>query len=133
MLRRPPRSTLFPYTTLFRSVAELRPDVVVPEVGSETIRTVAHLVARRAGVTSFFLFSPIFPRPLRLYRDTYDGPIVAPEEVRALSADERAEIAEFAERYIGRDKPTLAHRKARVTPGKLRDFARHNLVKLTVD
>src|SRR5690348_17573971 len=25
MLRRPPRSTLFPYTTLFRSVAALRP------------------------------------------------------------------------------------------------------------
>src|SRR5438876_8415209 len=26
MIRRPPRSTLFPYTTLFRSVLELRPD-----------------------------------------------------------------------------------------------------------
>src|SRR3989442_5635960 len=26
MIRRPPRSTLFPYTTLFRSVGELRPD-----------------------------------------------------------------------------------------------------------
>src|SRR2546426_8417934 len=25
MIRRPPRSTLFPYTTLFRSVARLRP------------------------------------------------------------------------------------------------------------
>src|SRR2546422_5884024 len=26
MIRRPPRSTLFPYTTLFRSAAERRPD-----------------------------------------------------------------------------------------------------------
>src|SRR2546429_3762173 len=26
MIRRPPRSTLFPYTTLFRSVAERKPD-----------------------------------------------------------------------------------------------------------
>src|SRR5258708_15041426 len=26
MIRRPPRSTLFPYTTLFRSTAECRPD-----------------------------------------------------------------------------------------------------------
>src|SRR2546429_834837 len=26
MIRRPPRSTLFPYTTLFRSVARLAPD-----------------------------------------------------------------------------------------------------------
>src|SRR5258706_1858501 len=27
MIRRPPRSTLFPYTTLFRSAVRLRPDV----------------------------------------------------------------------------------------------------------
>src|SRR2546430_8675586 len=27
MIRRPPRSTLFPYTTLFRSVAKATPDV----------------------------------------------------------------------------------------------------------
>src|SRR3712207_7226529 len=27
MIRRPPRSTLFPYTTLFRSYAKLSPDV----------------------------------------------------------------------------------------------------------
>src|SRR5205809_1813622 len=34
MIRRPPRSTLFPYTTLFRSLANLRktPDEVVQEV-----------------------------------------------------------------------------------------------------
>src|SRR3712207_8696729 len=29
MIRRPPRSTLFPYTTLFRSQPELRPAAVV--------------------------------------------------------------------------------------------------------
>src|SRR5260370_2809233 len=29
MIRRPPRSTLFPYTTLFRSEAERRVDVVI--------------------------------------------------------------------------------------------------------
>src|SRR2546422_5212964 len=32
MIRRPPRSTLFPYTTLFRSVSD-RPDVVLGEGG----------------------------------------------------------------------------------------------------
>src|SRR3712207_7667463 len=31
MIRRPPRSTLFPYTTLFRSLPRLRP----PEAGGE--------------------------------------------------------------------------------------------------
>src|SRR5256885_12584355 len=29
MIRRPPRSTLFPYTTLFRSWPQIKPDVVV--------------------------------------------------------------------------------------------------------
>src|SRR5256886_17512414 len=32
MIRRPPRSTLFPYTTLFRSYSELRADIPWPEV-----------------------------------------------------------------------------------------------------
>src|SRR3989449_9143214 len=36
MIRRPPRSTLFPYTTLFRSVLELR--VRLPEVVEEPAR-----------------------------------------------------------------------------------------------
>src|SRR5687768_17752759 len=29
MIRRPPRSTLFPYTTLFRSITDLRPQLLV--------------------------------------------------------------------------------------------------------
>src|SRR2546422_5632835 len=33
MIRRPPRSTLFPYTTLFRSI------IVVPTKGKRTLRT----------------------------------------------------------------------------------------------
>src|SRR3712207_7391831 len=32
MIRRPPRSTLFPYTTLFRSVGAGREEVCVPEL-----------------------------------------------------------------------------------------------------
>src|SRR5260370_32662451 len=35
MIRRPPRSTLFPYTTLFRSVADLTLQTVAPAVASE--------------------------------------------------------------------------------------------------
>src|SRR2546427_6992309 len=33
MIRRPPRSTLFPYTTLFRSLLEVLADVVVNDLG----------------------------------------------------------------------------------------------------
>src|SRR5258707_11367681 len=35
MIRRPPRSTLFPYTTLFRSQAGLQPDVAVAHLAFE--------------------------------------------------------------------------------------------------
>jgi len=39
MIRRPPRSTLFPYTTLFRSVEKLTADRPVPEFGpGDTLR-----------------------------------------------------------------------------------------------
>src|SRR2546427_1605409 len=38
MIRRPPRSTLFPYTTLFRSAPQGEPDEIPPG----TVRTVRH-------------------------------------------------------------------------------------------
>ncbi|MDA0164758.1 hypothetical protein OM076_31105 [Solirubrobacter ginsenosidimutans] len=113
--------------------AELEPDVVVPEVGSETMRTAAHLIAARRGATTLFLFYTIFPRPLRLYQDSYHRPIVAPEDVRALDDDERAEVEGFVRTYIDRDKPTLPHRRARITPAKLRDWVRHLRVQRSVD
>src|SRR2546426_3690474 len=41
MIRRPPRSTLFPYTTLFRSVADLEDTVAVGRVrGDDRVRRV---------------------------------------------------------------------------------------------
>src|SRR3712207_9594052 len=48
MIRRPPRSTLFPYTTLFRS-----PDPIVLDKRSETQRVVQHIrdEAHRFGIT----------------------------------------------------------------------------------
>src|SRR3712207_7486645 len=57
MIRRPPRSTLFPYTTLFRSRARVRVPVVVvlphghqgdpgPQPGEETVVLVAAPVVR---------------------------------------------------------------------------------------
>src|SRR5256885_12986520 len=44
MIRRPPRSTLFPYTTLFRSLADLPLHVVgrSPELFRELLHRVAH-------------------------------------------------------------------------------------------
>src|SRR2546430_12477546 len=49
MIRRPPRSTLFPYTTLFRSLAARRHDEVVP-AGREPQREARVAAAARVVV-----------------------------------------------------------------------------------
>src|SRR3989454_3145469 len=49
MIRRPPRSTLFPYTTLFRSRVQVREDqgrVVHADIGLLEIRSVVFVVIR---------------------------------------------------------------------------------------
>src|SRR5690349_22991991 len=46
MIRRPPRSTLFPYTTLFRSAARVRADLGVPD-GTALLLTVARLAPQK--------------------------------------------------------------------------------------
>ncbi|MBA3327464.1 MAG: hypothetical protein H0T43_04090 [Solirubrobacterales bacterium] len=108
--------------------ADVDPDVLVPEVGSETIRTVAQLVSSTGRSDSVLLFYTIFPHPLRIFVNTVSAPIVAPEEVRALDDGERREAEEFIAAYQRRDTPTLPHRRATVTAAKLRDFARHVVV-----
>src|SRR5258708_20834173 len=50
MIRRPPRSTLFPYTTLFRSRIALHPRDVVLEFQERAERIAHHLRGQRAGV-----------------------------------------------------------------------------------
>src|SRR5256885_7379836 len=52
MIRRPPRSTLFPYTTLFRSVGEAPRRVVVRRAGVVRMQEVGHLPADRGGARS---------------------------------------------------------------------------------
>src|SRR3712207_8068793 len=49
MIRRPPRSTLFPYTTLFRSVAQLLDQVHVGPGGIRGVRDDHHLLAPGRG------------------------------------------------------------------------------------
>src|SRR2546430_4342806 len=50
MIRRPPRSTLFPYTTLFRSIPATTP--VVPQISPNQRQTVASAPARTQYTTS---------------------------------------------------------------------------------
>jgi hypothetical protein len=104
---------------------EFAPDVLVPEVGSETMRTAAHVIARERRITTLFMFFTIFPNPLRLYVDEPHAPIVGQEQVRAISDEERAQVEAFIAEYVARDRPTLPHRRPRITGRTLRDFARH--------
>src|SRR3989454_9231027 len=69
MIRRPPRSTLFPYTTLFRSL-EARPQVaVLGDVADELFRE--ELLARR-GVEQPHLLAQVVGQLLGLDRDRLD-------------------------------------------------------------
>jgi hypothetical protein len=125
--------TVRTFRAVERAFDELRPDVVVPEVGSETMRTAAHLVALDRDVKVFFLFFTIFPNPLMLYVDRFDGQIVDPEQLRDLDAGERREVEEWTARFTSAGKPILTHRVARVTTPKLGDFARHVAVKAVAE
>src|SRR3712207_7057524 len=53
MIRRPPRSTLFPYTTLFRSLAAMPDLVAAPDIAFVSQRT--RRSVREVGATHFAL------------------------------------------------------------------------------
>src|SRR3712207_8550799 len=62
MIRRPPRSTLFPYTTLFRSPAFV--DHVIAafhEAGGRAERAAGHIVEGRAGLDHRLLADDALP------------------------------------------------------------------------
>lgn len=111
----------------------LEPEVIVPEVGTESIRTVSHLVGSARGGTTLFLMYTIFDEPLRLYADTMDAPIVAQEELRPLEEEEEAELDDFIRRYTERDRPIREYRQAPVNLGRLRLIARHFAVRALWD
>src|SRR3712207_7381254 len=52
MIRRPPRSTLFPYTTLFRSIVPLTPSIEARSELSAVARTATPVRLRRKNTAS---------------------------------------------------------------------------------
>src|SRR4051794_14638356 len=119
------------FLALEQIVGEWDPQFVVPEVGRETLREAAYIVAKGHGARVFFLLNSIFPNPLRLTVDSYHAPLVPADEVRPLSDGERAQTESFIRDFVGRGKPILPHRRVAVTARKLRDFARHVYVSRT--
>jgi hypothetical protein len=125
--------TIRQFLAVERLFDRVRPELVVPEVGNESMRTVAHLVGMDRGATVLFLLYTMFDRPLRLYANTMDAPIVPHEELRPLSAEEDAELDDFVARYKKRDRPIREHRRAAVNPSRARAAVRHFAVRLLWD
>jgi hypothetical protein len=111
------------FVAVERILDDVQPDVIVPEVGRETIRVAAHLAGLERGIPVLFLFYTIFPRPLRLYVDTMHAPIVPPEALRPLTPDEEAELDAFRREFTSRAEPIRAHRTMALDPRRLASFA----------
>src|SRR3712207_9553106 len=95
MIRRPPRSTLFPYTTLFRSLEDLRERRLVPGYGLPAPQAhvvLAPLHPAREGEGAQTRVDPA-PR-----RDGGDGLGVRPVEAQALSRRSEEHTSELQSR-----------------------------------
>src|SRR3989454_10594785 len=102
MIRRPPRSTLFPYTTLFRSVGHPTP----------SIDRVQEVVARRWGVT---------PEGLRSKARTKT--LTVPRQVAMYLARDMLgmQLVEIGQAFGGRDHSTVIHSVDKVERQMMRD------------
>ena len=119
------RRTVAHFRALERIFDDVRPDVLVPEVGNETIRVASHLIGLARGIPVLFLLYTIFPNPLRLYVDTLHAPIVAQDEVRELEPEEREEVETFRRDFLARAEPIREHRRVPIEPRRVRVFADH--------
>src|SRR2546426_6306280 len=68
MIRRPPRSTLFPYTTLFRSN-----DVMTTEDGKYGVFSREGASNRKNGIVVFDASDACHPKPVAEYTETVSG------------------------------------------------------------
>lgn len=121
------------FLALERIFDEVSPEIVVPEVGRETLLHASHLIGLQRGAAVLWQLHSIFPRSLRLYVNSYHAPIVTPEEVRPLEDDERAEVEEFIASFTRRATPVLPYRRTTITPRKIRDTVRNLVVRAFVE
>jgi hypothetical protein len=110
---------------LERVVDEVEPDVLVPEVGNEVIRVASHLVGVQRGIPVLFLLYTMFPEPLRLTVDTLHAPIVPPEELRELTAEEEEQVEAFRRAFTERAQPIREYRRWPVEWRRAKLFADH--------
>src|SRR5256886_15431383 len=89
MIRRPPRSTLFPYTTLFRSFAQLVLPGDNPDVASLILQhengALSTLNASYASASEYYLMN-VYGKDMTAYYDLHNG-------LRLLSRGENQPVA----------------------------------------
>ena len=119
------RRTVAHFRALERIFDEERPDVLVPEVGNETLRLVTHLIGLERRIPVLFLLYTIFPDPLRISVDTLHEQIVPQDEVRELTEAEAAEVEAFRRAFIARAKPIREYRRWPVKWRRAMLFAGH--------
>ncbi len=119
------RRTIDHIRALERVLDAVRPDVLIPEVGNETIRVASHLIGVERRIPVLFLLYTIFPAPLRLYVDTLHAPICTADDLRALSAEETAVVAAFTSEFIARAQPIREHRRVPLEWRRVRLFLGH--------
>ena len=112
---------------------EVRPELVLPEVGNETIRVATHLIALSRGVPALFILHTIFPNPLRVYVNTLHGPIAPVDELRELTTEEAEEVEAFRRSFTHAAKPIRAYRRIPIEARRVRVLAGHVRRKLTDD
>jgi hypothetical protein len=127
------RRTVDHFRALERVFDDVRPDVVLPEVGNETIRIAAHQIALSRGIPVLFILHTIFPSPLRVYRDTLHAPIAPLDELRELTSEEAEEVEEFRTVFTATAEPIREHRRVPVEARRLKVLAGHLRRKATED
>jgi capsular polysaccharide biosynthesis protein len=119
------RRTVEHFRALERAFDLVAPDVVVPEVGNETIRVATHLIGMARGIPVLFLLYTIFPDPLRLSVNTLHAPIVEQGEVRELTPEEHEVVEAFRRTFTERATPIRERRRHPVEFRRARVFAGH--------
>jgi hypothetical protein len=127
------RRTVRHFRALEHVFDDVRPDVVLPEVGNETIRIAAHLISLQRGIPTLFILHTIFPNPLRVYVDTLHAPIASIEELRPLSPAERDEVEAFRRSFTSAATPIREYRRVPVELRRVQVFADHVRRKRTED
>lgn len=121
------------FRALERITSSFEPDVICPEVGNESIRVTAHLIALARDLPAIFLLLSIFPQPLRIYVDTLHARGVPFEEVRELAPGEAAEVEAFRRSFTDRAKPIRDYRRVPIEWRRVGVFADHVKRKRRVD